>query len=126
MHYAHSVGEPCGGNMKRNSRAATPVDIFVGVQLKALRKSAKLSQTDLAEKVGITFQQIQKYESGTNRIGASRLWDFCKLFNVKPGYFFQGVEDYIQTTNKQNTKEGDTSLSEMVAPTYAIDLIVAE
>jgi len=82
--------------MKRDVRSATRVDIFVGSQLKALRKEARLSQSDLAEKVGVTFQQIQKYERGTNRIGASRLWSLCKIFDVKPGRFFEGVEDYLQ------------------------------
>lgn len=78
--------------MKKNIRTATDVDVFVGTQLKALRKSAKWSQTELAKKVGVTFQQIQKYERGTNRIGASRLWDFCLVFGVKPGQFFDGLE----------------------------------
>lgn len=81
--------------MKRDVRTATEVDAFVGAKLKELRKSVKMSQTDLATRVGVTFQQIQKYERGTNRIGASRLWDFCKVFDVKPGRFFDGVEDHL-------------------------------
>lgn len=82
--------------MKRDVRTATEVDAFVGAQLKALRKMAKFSQTELANKVGVTFQQIQKYERGTNRIGASRLWGFCKVFEVSPGRFFEGVEAHIE------------------------------
>jgi len=78
--------------MKRDARTATEVDAFVGAQLKILRKSAGYSQTELANKIGITFQQIQKYERGLNRIGASRLWEFCKIFEVIPGRFFEGVE----------------------------------
>jgi len=81
--------------MKQDMRAATAVDKFVGAQLKLLRKGAKLSQSDLAEKVGVTFQQIQKYERGTNRIGASRLWDFCKVFDVNPGHFFEGLDAHL-------------------------------
>lgn len=84
--------------MKRDVRTATEVDAFVGAQLKILRKSAGYSQTDLANKVGVTFQQIQKYERGTNRIGASRLWEFCKVFNVPPGRFFDGVEDFLEAS----------------------------
>lgn len=84
--------------MKRDVRTATEVDAFVGAQLKILRKSAGYSQTDLANKVGITFQQIQKYERGTNRIGASRLWEFCKVFNVPPGRFFDGVEEFLEAS----------------------------
>ena len=81
--------------MKRDVRTATEVDAFVGAQLKMLRKSAGFSQTNLANQVGVTFQQIQKYERGANRIGASRLWEFCKIFNVKPGRFFEGVEAHL-------------------------------
>lgn len=84
--------------MKRDVRTATEVDAFVGAQLKILRKSSGFSQTDLANKVGVTFQQIQKYERGTNRIGASRLWEFCKVFNVPPGRFFDGVEDFLEAS----------------------------
>ena len=85
--------------MKRDVRTATEVDAFVGAQLKLLRKTAKLSQTDLANKVGVTFQQIQKYERGTNRIGASRLWELCKVFDVVPGRFFEGVEAHLELKN---------------------------
>lgn len=81
--------------MKRDVRTATEVDAFVGAQLKLLRKSAGFSQTELAKRVGVTFQQIQKYERGANRIGASRLWEFCKVFDVIPGRFFDGVEAHI-------------------------------
>jgi len=81
--------------MKRDVRTATEVDVFVGAQLKMLRKSAGFSQTNLANQVGVTFQQIQKYERGSNRIGASRLWEFCKIFDVVPGRFFEGVEAHL-------------------------------
>ena len=81
--------------MKQDVRTATEVDGFVGAQLKALRKSAGLSQTNLATQVGVTFQQIQKYERGANRIGASRLWQLCKVFDVSPERFFDGVEAHL-------------------------------
>ena len=87
--------------MKSHVRTATEVDAFVGSQLKSLRKLAGYSQTELANKVGVTFQQIQKYERGTNRIGASRLWGFCKVFNVSPDKFFEGVEDYLENAQSE-------------------------
>ncbi len=93
--------------MKQDVRTATEVDAYVGSQLKILRKSAKLSQTQLANKVGVTFQQIQKYERGTNRIGASRLWGFCKVFDVAPGRFFEGIESYLELA--ENTSEIDSA-----------------
>ncbi len=81
-------------------RTATEVDVFVGARLKSLRKSVGLSQTELANQVGVTFQQIQKYERGTNRIGASRLWSLCQVFDVEPGRFFDGVEEHIAKADK--------------------------
>lgn len=92
--------------MKQAVRTATEVDAFVGSQLRALRKTAQLSQTDLAKRVGVTFQQIQKYERGSNRIGASRLWDFCKVLEVAPGHFFDGVEAHLETVRAENTAPG--------------------
>lgn len=77
---------------KKDVRNATEVDVSVGKELKDLRKKAGMTQTMLAEQVGVTFQQIQKYERGANRIGASRLWAFCQVFSVKPDRFFQGLE----------------------------------
>ena len=92
--------------MKQDVRTATEVDAYVGAQLKILRKSAKLSQTQLANEVGVTFQQIQKYERGTNRIGASRLWGFCKVFNVSPGKFFEGIEAHLEADNLEANDTG--------------------
>ena len=86
-------------------RTATEVDVFVGAQLKVLRKSTGLSQTELANQVGVTFQQIQKYERGTNRIGASRLWSLCQVFNVKPGRFFDGVEKHIAKADTKSSAD---------------------
>jgi transcriptional regulator with XRE-family HTH domain len=91
--------------MNRDVRTATEVDAFVGVQLKRFRKAADYSQTDLANQVGVTFQQIQKYERGTNRIGASRLWEFCKVFDVSPSRFFDGVDAYIESLEDQKSLE---------------------
>ena len=93
--------------MKRDVRTATEVDAFVGAQLKILRKAAGYSQTDLANQVGVTFQQIQKYERGTNRIGASRLWGLCKVFDVVPGRFFEGVEAHLEAREQEALMAGD-------------------
>ena len=98
--------------MKQDVRTATEVDAYVGAQLKILRKSAKLSQTQLANKVGVTFQQIQKYERGTNRIGASRLWGFCKVFDVVPGKFFEGIERHLDS---EATEEPDSVVRQPAA-----------
>jgi len=52
-----------------------------------------LTQTQLGDKLGISFQQVQKYEKGTNRIGSSRLWDMCGILDVPVSFFFEGLGD---------------------------------
>ncbi len=70
-----------------------PVDIHVGSKLRVFRTQRDLSQTTLGKKVGLTFQQIQKYEKGTNRIGASRLHEFASALDVPVEAFFTGLND---------------------------------
>jgi len=76
---------------KTNVRNATPVDRHVGQRVRARRLELDLSQTGLAEACGITFQQIQKYENGANRVSASRLWQFAAVLGVPVDYFFDGL-----------------------------------
>ena len=78
--------------MTQSARGSTYVDEYVGRQLKLFRKAAGLTQVDLAGQIGITFQQVQKYERGVNRIGASRLWELCGVLNVSPSDFFDGLK----------------------------------
>jgi transcriptional regulator with XRE-family HTH domain len=70
-----------------------PVDVHVGRKLRFFRTQRDLSQTSLGKQVGLTFQQIQKYEKGTNRIGASRLHEFACALNVPVEAFFNGLDD---------------------------------
>ncbi len=70
-----------------------PVDLHVGGRLKQIRGLRGLSQTNLADSVGLTFQQIQKYENGANRISASRLWEFAERLNVPISFFYDGLDD---------------------------------
>jgi transcriptional regulator with XRE-family HTH domain len=69
-------------------RRLHPVDIHVGARLRRRRTLVGLSQTKLSESVGLTFQQIQKYERGTNRISSSRLYEFARVLAVPVSYFF--------------------------------------
>lgn len=69
-----------------------PIDIYVGQRLKHRRNAMGLSQSELAEAVGITFQQVQKYERGANRMGASRLYELSKVLEVSVSFFFDGYE----------------------------------
>ena len=72
---------------------AHKVDVHVGKRIRQRRWLAGMTQQTLAEMVGIKFQQIQKYETGTNRVSASRLWDIAEALGVDVAYFFEGLRD---------------------------------
>ena len=71
---------------------SNPVDVYVGTRLKIRRLELGLSQNKIGEMTGITFQQVQKYEKGSNRIGSSRLYEFAKILKVPVSYFFEQYE----------------------------------
>lgn len=77
-----------------------PVDVHVGRKLKQIRTLRRFSQTDVAQRLGLSFQQIQKYEIGSNRIAASRLFELTQIFDVSPAYFFEGLDE---EANKNKT-----------------------
>jgi transcriptional regulator with XRE-family HTH domain len=65
-----------------------PVDVHVGARIRLRRTLLGLSQSTLAEQLGLTFQQVQKYERGSNRVSSSRLFDLCRILNVPIAYFY--------------------------------------
>ncbi|MCD6036024.1 MAG: putative transcriptional regulator [Rickettsiales bacterium] len=71
--------------------ALHPVDIHVGKRLRSRRVMLGMSQESLGNGVGVTFQQIQKYEKGLNRVGASRLYEFSRVLEVPVAYFYEGL-----------------------------------
>ena len=77
------------------SASPNPIDVHVGARLKLRRTLLGISQEKLAESVAITFQQIQKYERGINRIGASRLFDLASVLDVSVDYFFEEMPTQI-------------------------------
>ena len=79
--------------MVKTKSRADPIDKFVGRSISTHRKARKLSQVQVAKKIGVTFQQIQKYESGINRVSASTLYKLAMLFDVSPADFFYGIGD---------------------------------
>ena len=74
---------------------AERVDNHVGSMFRMRRQELGLSQTAVAERLGVTFQQVQKYERGMNRISASRLHDLCEILGVPVEYFFDGLDAEI-------------------------------
>src|SRR5580704_18712638 len=91
-----------------HTRTATAVDIHVGQKIRARRIFLQMSQTEVANELGITFQQIQKYEKGMNRVGASRLQQISQVLGVSPYYFFEGAP----TTRKTIPAPVEGELSE--------------
>src|SRR6478609_174711 len=74
---------------KENKKKPNPTDIHVGSRIRLRRNMLGMSQEKLGETLGITFQQIQKYEKGTNRVGASRLQNSSGILNVPVSFFFE-------------------------------------
>ncbi|MEF2074843.1 helix-turn-helix domain-containing protein [Consotaella aegiceratis] len=77
--------------MSEEFSSIDPVDTYVGSRLRLRRNSIGMSQGDLARQLGITFQQVQKYEKGTNRVSASRLHRISQVLDVPVSYFFAGL-----------------------------------
>lgn len=89
------------------------VDVFVGQRLRELRMLAGLSQSDVAAALGLTFQQLQKYERGFNRVSASRLFKLAQFFRVPVAVFFEGLDDRgapAETGAAPGGEETDTTL----------------
>lgn len=78
---------------RKNARSATDIDVLIGRRLRAARQLKAMSQDELGAQVGVTFQQIQKYERGANRISGSRLWALAQTLDLPITYFFPSEED---------------------------------
>ena len=80
-----------------------PVDVHVGARLRLRRTLMGFTQTKLGDAVGLTFQQIQKYERGSNRIGASRLFQFSQVLDVPVSFFFDEMAEEVMATGGRRT-----------------------
>jgi len=89
------------------NKGPDPIDIHVGQRVRARRKMLGLSQTQLGDELGVTFQQVQKYERGTNRIGSSRLFRMSNTLDVPVAYFFEGAETKMPGYVSMNETMGD-------------------
>lgn len=99
-----------------------PVDVHVGKRVRHRRWMVGMTQQQLAERVGIKFQQIQKYETGMNRISASRLWDISEALDVPVGFFFDGLRDAAGGSTEDLPADilADKEALELVRSYYAI------
>ncbi|MEM8813260.1 MAG: helix-turn-helix transcriptional regulator [Pseudomonadota bacterium] len=91
-----------------NTRSANEIDIHVGQRLRLARVLRGLSQDELGKKVGVTFQQIQKYERGANRVSAGRLVALAKALELEILFFFQDLEDADTTAQRTLSASGLT------------------
>ena len=96
-----------------------PVDAHVGKRIRHRRWMVGMTQQQLADKVGIKFQQIQKYETGMNRVSASRLWDIAETLGVTISFFFEGLANGA-IANPGNDMMADKEAMELVRSYYAI------
>lgn len=99
---------------KNVTRRLDPLDVLVGKRIRTQRLVCKMSQSELGKKLGITFQQIQKYESGVNRVGAGRLQTIAKIFNLPVSVFFgedTATQDASEGTNETILKFLNTARS---------------
>jgi transcriptional regulator with XRE-family HTH domain len=97
-----------------------PVDAHVGKRIRHRRWMIGMTQQQLADKVGIKFQQIQKYETGMNRVSASRLWDIADALGVTIAFFFEGLVEGSNVVSAGQDMMADKEALELVRSYYAI------
>jgi transcriptional regulator with XRE-family HTH domain len=111
------------GGIMSTERRSTAVDAYVGKKLKQRREGLGLSQEKLAELLGISFQQIQKYERGLNRVGASRLFQLCGVMSVEPGFFFDGLSPTAPVGMAEPVAIDPLSTAALLSAPGALDLL---
>lgn len=97
-----------------NRKAPNPIDIHVGSRIRLRRVLVGMSQEKLGEQLGITFQQVQKYEKGTNRVGSSRLYRISQILGVPVSFFFEDIPGQAA---------GDSGFQETQSERYVVDFI---
>lgn len=94
---------------KENKKKPNPTDVHVGGRIRLRRNMLGMSQEKLGESLGITFQQIQKYEKGTNRVGASRLQAIASILTVPVAFFFEDAPGQDGSEHKGHAEDASTS-----------------
>ena len=109
------VAEPEGE--EHNARRANPIDVHVGSRVRLRRMILGMSQEKLGEKLRLTFQQVQKYEKGVNRIGASRLYDLSRVLGVSVQFFYDEAPAGLMPDTSMN------GMGEAATETYIFDFL---
>jgi transcriptional regulator with XRE-family HTH domain len=108
-------------------RSANPTDKHVGSRLRMRRLMLGMSQTDIADAVGVTFQQVQKYEKGTNRVSASRLQHLSQILQVSVPFFFEGAPaaSGIPQVDGRAAAPSPSYVNDFLATSDGLDLVKA-
>ncbi len=107
-----------------NERSSTAIDAYVGRRLKQRREELGLSQERLADFLGISFQQVQKYERGFNRVGASRLFQIGEALGVPTAFFFEGIEPQNRgSVNEERDSFDPLSVASLLSAPGAMELL---
>jgi transcriptional regulator with XRE-family HTH domain len=113
-------GAPLTGDvMIGRGEGPHPVDRHVGLRIRMRRKEMSISQERLAEALGITFQQVQKYERGANRVSASKLWEIASALKTPVAYFYDGLGDRETAAAERDAAQ------EFLLSTEGIELMAA-
>lgn len=99
---AHDSSGSRSSRGRMPSGKPNPVDVHVGGRVRLRRTLLGMSQEKLGEAIGLTFQQVQKYERGANRIGASRLWDLSRVLECPISFFFEEMDESTASSSPRN------------------------
>jgi transcriptional regulator with XRE-family HTH domain len=107
------------------TKAPNPIDKHVGSRVRMRRMMLAMSQEKLGDALGLTFQQVQKYEKGTNRIGASRLQQISQILQVPVAFFFEGAPNLLGTHEPTKDAPSASYVSEFLATSEGLSLTKA-
>lgn len=110
-------------DVERNARRANPIDAHVGTRVRLRRMLLGMSQEKLGEHLGLTFQQVQKYEKGVNRIGASRLYDMSRVLGVPVQFFYDEVPTDVSDAVGGSNTAGIAGFAERQTESYMVDFL---
>lgn len=110
-------------DVERNARRANPIDAHVGTRVRLRRMLLGMSQEKLGEHLGLTFQQVQKYEKGVNRIGASRLYDMSRVLGVPVQFFYDEVPSDVSDAVGGSNTIGIAGFAERQTESYMVDFL---
>ena len=107
------------------NKTPSGIDRIVGQRLRWRRRELKLTQEQLGEKLGLTFQQVQKYEKGVNLISAGRLFEIAQVLGITITYFYEGVDELLESSPVVSVHEDDHPPTLPVIDTEAMELVTA-